>query len=366
MSKNKLRTPVRLAALATAAAFGVALFTSDRTALVYGSQAGSYPTEVLSYEDFIITASVDLDTEYPTYVDVTYDSRYSSTTFVAYLVDGGDYVTEGDPVIEITASIDEIDLLEARMDLERAQSDYDAYVTEAASALALAQNAVNEASDATEKKIAELKLEKLTMQQAKALASYESRVQSLEDRITAYETEAVTTTINAPATGRIYFPTRGEWRLHDGDTITSSTYLGTVYEQDTSIFTIESTGHLFRYGMEMSLSDRDGNVYPAHVVNCTSSSLSSTLLSDYAYIVPDVEIPATYYVDLVATYESVHLEHVITIPTGSYHTDTNGTYVYVVTDSGAMMKQYFTRGRMMNNCCLALDGLTEGMTIVMN
>ncbi len=359
-----LKSKQLLAGAVTAIACMTLFLNNDQSVKAGG--AATFPTKSLEYTDLIVTATAELTVSYPNSSSVRYESMYSNASFVSYLVEDGSYVTEGDPIVEITSDIDEIALLQVKMDLERTQDGYDAYVKEAANAKAAAQKAVTKASGKTEKRLAELALEKLQMQQNASLDSYREQLEALQEKVATYEKESETIYITAPSSGLIYLPTHTNWRLHAGDTLNNGAYIGYLQSTDYCFFTLEGAGQLLRYGMEVTLTDKQGNTYPAHVANCTSSSLTNTLISTYAVVVPDAEVPVTSYEGLTATYETIHMEHVLMVPTIACHNDSNGDYVYELTEGGAMMKHYFIKGRTVKDSCVSYEGLSEGTVIVTN
>lgn len=294
---------------------------------------------------------------YPEWTSIEFSSDYGSATFVKFLVESGDYVEEGQVIAEVQTKIDEIEMEELKLKLTRAEEDYEEFIAQMESALQAAEAAVAAASG-TEKKIAELKLEKQQMEYAGRKASAEANVQALAQRKEIYEKAEETTQIVAPIAGVIGWLNR----YRSGDTIWDGSSVGGIYDTSKMLFTVKDMTGVLRYGMTVTLKDSKGNEHIGEVISCNSDSISSHLLAETAYIRIEDPDPKQSY---TAAYETIRMENVLLVNASAVKTDAGGTYVLMLSE-GRPVKQYFISAKIVNGTCYILSGLTEGMQVIIN
>lgn len=116
---------------------------------------------------------------------------------------------------------------------------------------------------------------------------------------------------------------------------------------------------VMRYGMRVQLNESKDISYECKVVSCGSKYLSGNFETDKTYVKP-ID-PRSWGFD--ATYENIRIDNILLVDAGAVKNDKNGSYVVELKD-GKLSKCYFTIGKTINDLCYALDGLTEGMTVI--
>lgn len=321
----------------------------------------NYNTTTVKRDNLIIEVTAKVDPFFLNDTSITFDSPYGNATFVKYLVKQGDVVTEGQDIAEIKYSVDDIELAKLNIDLKKAEDNYKDYITRRDNELKELKEAVNNAADATAKQIAKLMLEKKTMQYAASDENNLANVEAIREKIANANVCKEITTIKAKNDGIIGWLQRrnANSSIHDGS------YMGAILAMDEMYFALGDPNSIIRYGMKVKLIDEAGNEYAAHTVTCCSNVLSDEVKSKTAYFMPDDDLSQVNMWNMTVKYETMHLENVIIIPSGAVKTDKRGSYVRELAN-GAVYKRYFTLGKTVKDKVYAADGLSEGMTIIVD
>lgn len=338
------------------------IFAGTETSQSYALNE-DYVTTVVTRQDMSVTVTVDVGINFLDNEDIIFDSIYENASFVKYLVERGQEVTEGQDLVEIQYNVDPIALAQLEIELRKAEESYNSYILSRDSELSELANAIDEAPDDTGREIAHLRLEKKQMEYGKEDISRLEYVESVRTKVNNAKNAVTVTTIKSPADGVV------GWlqRMNSGDTIYDGSYFGTIVKlgSDNVIFTLSDPNSIMRYGMEVTLADASGNEYPAHVVSSSNAGLSDSMKAQTAYIVADENIPVSvlWSFKMSVTYETIHLEDVVIIPKSALNKDKYGNYVREITGN-TIVKRYVTLGREIKDRCFIADGLTEGTTII--
>lgn len=348
MSKNRIKV------LAVALAAGFLLQSTSVTADELG-----FVTTTVERGTISVTSQTNVSVEYPHREPIVFYSGYGSASFVKYYVDRYDMVEEGDPIAEIYTFVDDIDYEELCLDLERARQERDDFYVKYEKEIAQAEENIEKAGSEREKKLARFEWELCKIDLDSTKEELDRKVEQLEERMESIEEAKETTQILAPATGSVgrlqsYWP----W-----ETIYNGTVLGEIYLVDEPIFSVQDLTGILRYGMKIDIEDSKGNHYEGTVVSCSKRYLSDGFAKDDAYIQME-ELPEQLS-NMTAHYETMRIENVLIVDSKAVKTDNDGSYVMVLAD-GKLMKRYFVAGRSTNGKCYVVDGLDEGMTVVIN
>lgn len=290
-------------------------------------------------------------------VPVVFESECGSTTFISYLVNINDYVGKGDPIAQISTGVDEIALEETKLRIQRAEESRDRVFADMQEQHDVAKRAVAESSG-TQRRIAELRLEQLEMEQERNKRQVEEEVAVLQEQLAAYEEAIEVTQILAPVSGQV------TWLNYFShmDKIWDGTKIGEIACMDELMFAVKDTGSVLRYGMRVYITNGQGeNGFAATIVSSGSKYLSSSFNGERAILKPDSQSADVWGFNM--TYENIHIDNALLISTAAVRRDKNGSYVVELKD-GKLIKRYFTVGKTVNDLCYAIDGLTEGMTVV--
>ena len=111
--------------------------------------------------------------------------------------------------------------------------------------------------------------------------------------------------------------------------------------------------------MKVTIKDGMGNTYSSTVISSGEKYLSSSLKTADAYLKP--ESIDSWGFDGI--YKNIEINNVPLVDSAAVRRDRDGDYVVELKD-GELIKRYITIGKAVNNLCYAVDGLTEGMTVV--
>ncbi|MBQ9120450.1 MAG: hypothetical protein IJY09_10450 [Lachnospiraceae bacterium] len=317
----------------------------------------AYTTATVTRGTLLTQAQAKASVYYPEHTTVKFSSDYGSATFVKFTVAGGEYVEAGQVIAEVHVEVDDIAYEELKLRLERAEEDYQEFLTQMETTLQAAEDKVA-AATGNEKRIAELELEKKQKEYEERKQSVESNVNSLIWQKEVYETAEQVTEVVAPVSGVVGWLNR----YRSGDILYNGSSLGGIYDSDKMLFTITDMTGVLRYGMKVVLKDSMGGEHKGTIVSCNSNAVSSQLRQETAYIQIEDPNPALGY---TAAYETIRMEGVLLVPDSARNKDTNGTYVYVL-ENGRPSKQYIVEAKTVNGQCYVLNGLTEGMQVIIN
>ena len=310
-----------------------------------------------------VTAQAEGSLQYFDWGTIYFDTGYESAAFVQFHVKIGDYVEKGDPVAEYRAQLNEIDVESAKLRLSRAKQEQTETHESCGARLASAERAVRE-STGTALRIAELDLEKCRMETERSLRSIDERVAELEAEVEKYNREQEKLLLCAPMSGYIYFLEERE----PGAQVWNGDRVGLMYGRQEQIFSVQDNSGIFCYGMHAQITEGStiGEV-SGKVVSCSSKYLSSAFQNRSAYIRADVEGNTAFLTVYRAsiTYETLHLENVLMVNINAIKSDSGGSYVTELKD-GRRIKHYFITGKRTKEYCHVIDGLAEGMVVLMN
>lgn len=315
-----------------------------------------YRTTTVEYGTMSVEAQMSVSCEYTQQTEIQFEYPCGVPVFMGYLVKRDDYVIKGQPIAEIEIRVDDIAVEELRLKLQRAEEARDAYYENMEKQLENAKRAAEE-NTGTQKTLAGLRLEQLEMEFEKNRVTVDEGVEALQEELEAYESAAEVTQILAPESGMV------GWLNYykNGEILPNDTVLGGIYSRSNVMFYITDQSGVLRYGMKVTFTDKTKRTYAGTVVSCPGKYLSEGFETNTAYIRPDV-MPEVWE-DLQAAYETIHIENVLLVSESAVKSDKNGSYVVELED-GKLTKRYFTAGKTVKGVCYVIDGLTEGMTVV--
>ena len=287
-------------------------------------------------------------------VPVILESKYGTVKFVSYAVSEGTFVDKGDPIINVQTSVDEIALEEVKLRYERLKKSCDKEFADMQEQHEAAKKAVA-GSSGTQKQIAQLRLEQLEMEQGRYKLQLEESLAKVQEELDAYEELKGMTQIVAQESGNIM---RLSY-MGEGAVIGDGTEIARISTWDEMMFMVVGGANVLRYGMKVTIKDGMGSTYSSTVISSGEKYLSSTLRTADAYLKP--ESADSWGLD--AIYKNIEINNVLLVDSAAVRRDRDGDYVVELKD-GELIKRYITIGKAVNNLCYAVDGLTEGMTVV--
>lgn len=315
-------------------------------------------TTTVEKGSLVVSATADVSVYYPDREEIYYESDYGWCSYLYYYVASGEYVHKGDPIAEISIDVDAIAMEEIRVKLQRAREDLQAFVDSSEEQLLRAQEAIDNAEEG-EKEIAILQKEKLKEELDYNMLWLQKNVEDLEKSLKVYEQAASTTTLVAPEDG-IVGNLEAFW---PNQMLAPHSKIGEIYLTNRIFFEVKDPNKILQYGMDVVLTDRDGNTYPATVISSNHDTLSENQRMEKAYIMALAEVGSDAMRKLTVTYETVHMDNVLIVNASCLKNDTGGTYMMVY-DNEKLLKQYVTVAKIAGGTAHILDGAKEGMKVV--
>ena len=326
------------------------------------SSAASASEKVLQRKDFATTMSVSAAIYYPKSTQIKYETDYSNAKFVNYVVKNGDMVEAGDPIAVIESKYDAADIRELELKLQRAKEDLSEIEIEKIEKL-------NEANKLLDKMyswnseglihLAQLSIDSITEDYDMRILRQKKVIEDIRKNLNKMYDAKNTSEILAPTSGVVndiqFYKEKDE--LWDG------AYLGRVDDPATILYKVGDQNGIFRYGMDVSLKDKNGNMYKGKVVSYTAPILTNSVTMTNAYVEITDEGIVDYPSKVDVEYTVISYKNAIVLSDREYENDENGYYVLEKTIFGNL-KHYFTPSKRINGSVIALDGLDEGMTIV--
>lgn len=329
---------------------------------INGRASGETGTvKVLEKEDFSIDVETTVDVYYCNLSEIRYTTDYGNADFIDYLVEIGDHVEKGDAIAEITSNADPAEIKEQELKYQRAAEDLTDIQNNKTDAVYKAQQKLDYYTRSQAEMGIDywtLEIESLNLDYDRQIASQQEYIDEIYDRLLEMYSAKNTTVIKAPISGTV----ADLYRFKEGDVINDDEYIGLINEEDKVLYSLKDSGNVFRYGMELSFADYSGNKYTGRVVSCSAPVLTSGITSNTVYIKVD-DLPDDIPMRLKAYYTTISYKDVIVLDDGEYYTDDKGTYVLESTALGNI-RHYFTASRKISSSVIALDGLSEGMEII--
>lgn len=360
--------------------------------LDYSNLQQYYNTTEVYRGDYTQLLQMDATAVYPTYANVTVRTsgielgNDAQLVFEEYLVSEGSVVKEGDALFTfsvVTAS-DKISEASAQLRLQRSREEYEAYAAAQTAQQAQWYAQLSAMEEGTEKQIQ-------MYEYTKAQLQLEDTLQAMQDNIAALEaqiSEDAVYTVTAPNAGII---TELNRELAAGDEIAPDTYIGGLSSATEVLFVVTDADTKLRCGQQVTLHTSgywgygdnaeygaDDETYSATVISAPSAlSPDMQRLSGFsAYLrVDDVDsISMVSEYDMYYSWgygkiytmvaEVIDTSDVLLVDAAAVQMDEDKTYVYVL-ESGKLHKRYFTAGGTNAKVYWIIDGLEEGMTIVL-
>ena len=266
--------------------------------------------------------------------------------FISYAISEGTFVNKGDPIVNVQTSVDEIALEEVKLRYERLKKSCDKEFANMQEQHEAAKKAVA-GSSGTQKQIAQLRLEQLEMEQGRYKLALEESLAKVQEELDAYEELKGMTQILAQESGNVI---RLSY-MGEGAVIGNGMEIARMSTWDEMMFMVVGGANVLRYGMKVTIKDGMGNTYSSTVISSGEKYLSSSLKTADAYLKPE------------SIDKNIEINNVPLVDSAAVRRDRDGDYVVELKD-GELIKRYITIGKAVNNLCYAVDGLTEGMTVV--
>lgn len=296
------------------------------------------------------------------YYPYTYSLRceLSNAKFVEYRVERRSEVKAGDVLAVFSVPTDPVELESRRLSLNRAQENYESGKLQRQETLEEMTRQHATASP-QERELLALKLRRLKVeleqycyQQECALADQEKVIAELEEE---QNRSVLISPVDGIVTDVVY--------KREGERVRLNEKLITVARTDGMLMRIKNQSNDFRYGARVTVEvgpNKSRTALTGTVVSACNM-LPENRRSDYAYIELDPYEEGLKLTRPSASYCSIYLENVLTIPRRALSLDSGMLYVEKA-EGGVARKRFVNQAAQSVSTSWILQGLEEGDIII--
>ena len=313
--------------------------------------------------DYIVNSSCRARIEYDSITYVFNNNSTGNAVVDDILVSTGSEVKRGDPIATVNVSIDEKSVEELETEIESYEEMIENYSHTNNELLKRYQDLALNSATATDRKVAQLLYDRLSVSFQKELSSREDRLEAMKSELSSYHNIIAAQTIKSPATGRVGNIVRRSW----GDSIGYYGYICSVYDTEHIRLRVTSGGTDLTFNQKVSIvqGNNSGKTVPGRVTTCLSSALSSNLVGSVNYI-EVLGDTSGFGLDEEVTvrYEVQHVKNALLVSRDAVKSDDGGYYVFAYKD-GRKYKQYVVSGGFNSSDHWIVKGVEEGDQIVL-
>ena len=320
--------------------------------------------ETVRKGDFVVNSSCRARVEYD---NITYAFNTVSTGNAVVdeiLVSTGQDVQRGDPIATVSVSIDSKTVEELEVSIKSYEEMIENYTYTNGALLKRYQELAENSASPTDRRVAQLLYDRLSVSYKDELSSREDRLESMKSELSNYNNIIETQYIKAPASGRVGNIVRRSW----GDSIGYYGYICSIYDVQNVRLRVTSGGSDLSFNQRVSivLNGNNSKTIPGRVTTCLSSALSSNLVGNVNYI-EVLGDPSSIGLDdeMTVRYEAQRVKDALLVSRNAIRSDDGGYYVFVYRD-GRQYKQYVVSGGFNSSDHWIVSGVEEGDQIVVN
>lgn len=289
----------------------------------------------------------------------------NNITFSTFLVKNGQRVENGDPIVELNVSVDEVDIESLTLQLTTAEENLEQYIDVNNALLRDYEKRIENAATASERKTAQLLYDRLSVSFEEEKERRTAEIESLRNTYSNNTEKKGKEYIYAPMSGVV----NGLNRFRKGDKIGNYTYFGAIYDTDSVHISVSGGNDQLAYNMPVSIVQGSGQTLitvDGVVTSNKNATLAPNLIgrNDYIEILGD---PAVLDLgsDVTLRFQTVTMENALMVPKKAVSNDSGGDYVYRY-ENGMSIKQYILTGGLNPESIWVVDGLSEGDLVVIN
>lgn len=358
----------------------------------------AYEIHVIGYGDFV-EEELNADSIMGNYLEDTLRAELGEDTMTVVntdllVQDWGYQAMQGDVLMTVEMDVEEADILEARLKLQRLQNSFERAKTEFAQQReeAIAEN--DQIGDKYEFQAGCFLLERDALEWENTVRNYERQIAEAQKRVNQLEKWKNTTTITAPESGFYYLDTTGEdGGLKPGDTLKSGDIIckmriSTLEQVDI----LDNKENKWEYGAkvlfetsgknitgEMETSEWEGRIASGSVkdlygnLDVRKADSSDSLLmpsiqtfSNPAFSLSRAISEDAFFGQTKAKGSIKEMKQVLLVPARAVTVEEEIPYVTVIKPDGGFLKTGFIAGGHNDEYYWVFSGLEEGTEILMS
>jgi len=283
--------------------------------------------------------------------------------FKNYTVSTGTYVHVGDPICNISVTIDEDRVNELDKKILEEEESLNIYAETCEQLLADYERRFNAGgSDAT---LAKLLYDRLKVDYDKEVESRRNIIDGLQSEYDMIRSSEMYTSLTSSAEGYVWYLA---W-FSPGDTLDPWEFIGIVYNTDNVRIAADSGGALFRFNQPVTLTQKNGTdiVQMDGIVGTSiNTNLPASLVgSKNRFLFEGDYSQFNMTKDVILKVESVHMENALMVSNNAIHEDTRGSYV-ITMENGKRIRKYIIIGGKNNDDTWIISGAEEGDTVIVS
>lgn len=340
--------------------FGTAMAESENILYTGQKQQSNYDTAVVTRGVFEQVYSSDASPYYP-YTHNLY-VKVSGARFKKFLVETGDVVEAGTPLMEFTRDVDLVALERKRISFQRSEEAFEQRKAEYDAEIVLLTEQLHKTTDTWQREKISLQLERKILEQEKYILETEHSIAKAAKSLKEMEEDYAVTQLVAPVAGEVNITA---YKRED-DKIGTNEVMLTITEPQGMLFVIKNGNGYFRYGMDVIMEvGGNGNriKVPGRVV-ASDLLIPQSRRLNYAFVEVDLgklaEIKLTRPKVSAQVY---YLDNVLTLPKKAVTLAAGKYYVTKLID-GMPAKRYINFVMNSQNMTLLFDGADEGETVI--
>jgi len=297
----------------------------------------------------------------PTYVDVRCKVRDARVAQIANV--RNEEIVEGMVLGVLRSESSRASLAQTELNLKRAQEEYELEIRAREEAIIDKQTAIQLASDAGEREIARLELQKMELQLADYRLRQEKAIADLEESLAEQQGLLQDVEVIAPVTGNVsYFS-----YVTVGESVGYNSVILTLQTDDPTLLRFEDPEGLWRYGMECTVEygpRNDRKTTTARVISC-DSVLPPTERTGYAYAEILGEFDNEDSMTIGIKGEEFRLDDVLLIPKKA-SSMYKGHQKVSILDGSSIANRYVRIGISDKENSWIIQGLSEGQNVILD
>lgn len=333
-----------------------------------------YRVHEITRDDICVQYSNSSTIYFPKSKKVTVPAELGEVQLIEMLVEKGQMVKKGTPIAKVKTQIDEITLKQQTLELERARSDYNSYISSQSKVLREQKKAISDVADKYDKKAAQLEYQIAELNYQIEKNDQYTHIKELDEQIQINNKIKNTSEILATMDGMILSVTTSG----AGEKVNSTTVMAEIVDTSYVYFTLRDTGRSTSYSMNVSFEatkreDNSVKEFTGKVVACVPRYNDNSGEYTQVYMKPDKKINYDDIKDrLLETHiDIIKLDNVPVIPIECTYGTEEGLEEllgapmgYYEVDGDTLIKRFFTPGLSDDRYYQIATGLEEGTKVL--
>lgn len=322
------------------------------------AESVNYHTVTAEYGDIETTLKAPGYLYYPSSVEVCHEG--GDAYYEESLVNYGDKVKKGDPLLKIRAVGDQVLEEKLTIELTRAREDYETGIAEKQAALQELNERRAAAADPYEIRFLDIDIAMKALEIEQYIYETERAIAELETAVSKIREDNAVTYVFAPRDGVV-----ADLQLfHQGDILKDGGLVCTLIDKDISFIRVDNPA--YRYGSEVEITTRFANstaVYRGEVT-VTGAALPNAGFEGALIRLIDEPKDGDSFNNISVVGSDIDLRQVLLVPKETAELAGGKNVVKIVDSDNVVHKRILNIGLSTREQIWVLDGVSEGDRLV--